>query len=103
MRVLHLTLHRRWFDAIARGEKKEEYRAITDYWRNRLEGRTYDEVHFRNGYNPASPWMRVEFLGIRTGEWEGRAVFVIALGDILEVRHWLSTIRPASSPNTPLA
>ena len=35
-KTLHLNLKREWFDLIASGEKKEEYRAITNYWANRL-------------------------------------------------------------------
>ena len=36
MRVLHLTLKKKWFDLIASGEKKEEYREIKDFWIKRL-------------------------------------------------------------------
>lgn len=34
--VLHLTLHRKWFDMIAKGEKTEEYRAMKPYYRSRF-------------------------------------------------------------------
>ena len=36
MKVLHLTLKKKWFDMIASGEKKEEYREIKPYWVSRL-------------------------------------------------------------------
>jgi hypothetical protein len=36
MKVLHLTLKKRWFDMIASGEKTEEYREIKPYWAARL-------------------------------------------------------------------
>lgn len=36
MRVLNLTLKKKWFDMIASGEKKEEYREIKPYWIKRL-------------------------------------------------------------------
>lgn len=36
MKVLHLTLKKKWFDMIASGEKKEEYRELKDYWGYRL-------------------------------------------------------------------
>lgn len=36
MRTLHLVLKRKWWELIASGEKKEEYRDITDYWVRRL-------------------------------------------------------------------
>ena len=36
MKILHLTLKKKWFDMILSGEKKEEYREIKPYWINRL-------------------------------------------------------------------
>lgn len=36
MKILHLTLKKKWFDMIASGEKKEEYREIKPYWASRL-------------------------------------------------------------------
>lgn len=105
MKVLHLTLKKRWFDMIASGEKKEEYREIKMYWATRLQGgfpstfgidrsvsadfKEYDYIHFRDGYNRPRT-MNVEFKGchIHTGkpEWGaefGKEYFVIKLGDII--------------------
>ncbi len=36
MKTLHLNLKRKWFDMILSGEKREEYRSITEYWARRL-------------------------------------------------------------------
>ena len=36
MNILHLVLKAQWYDMIACGEKKEEYREIKPYWVNRL-------------------------------------------------------------------
>lgn len=36
MNTLHLTIKKKWFDMIASGEKKEEYREIKEYWIKRL-------------------------------------------------------------------
>ena len=36
MKILHLVLIGKWYDMIDRGEKTEEYRALTPYWSNRL-------------------------------------------------------------------
>ena len=36
MTELHLTLKKKWWDMIASGEKKEEYREIKPYWIRRL-------------------------------------------------------------------
>lgn len=41
MRILHLTLKKKWFDMIASGEKKEEYREINNYWTKRFIERDY--------------------------------------------------------------
>jgi len=80
MRILHLTLKKEYFDLIASGEKTEEYRERKPYWMSRLLGRTYDEIHFRNGYRPDSPFMRVECKGIIPSQ----SHYVIKLGKVLE-------------------
>jgi hypothetical protein len=48
--TLNLTLKREWFDEIAKGKKKKEYREYKPYWKTRLEGREYAIVRFKNGY-----------------------------------------------------
>jgi len=95
-KVLHLTIHRKWFDEILHGRKTEEYRDATPYWDSRLrlkdtggdgdlEGifRNFDEIRFVNGYGRYRPFMRVEFRGIY-GAFD-REQYVIRLGKILEV------------------
>lgn len=42
MKVLHLTLKKKFYDMIASGDKTEEYREIKPYWANRL---TWQEFH----------------------------------------------------------
>ena len=86
--TLHLTLHKRWFDAIARGEKTEEYREIKPFWEKRLS-RGYSTIRFRNGYAKNAPEMEVEFLGVHVGQsHENKTCFVISLGKILWVENW---------------
>ena len=95
MKILHLTLHRKWFDLIASGEKTCEYRDKKEYWRKRFKNkdgtwRRFGEVHFRNGYAKDAPFMRVQWLGI----WEmsyvsdRRDCYAISLGEILELRNY---------------
>lgn len=36
--VLHLVLKKKWYDLIESGEKKEEYRDETPYWKKRIDG-----------------------------------------------------------------
>jgi hypothetical protein len=80
--VLHLTLHREFFDAIADGKKKTEYRADTPFWRVRLVGRNYSEIVLRNGYATLAPLLRVQCLGISKDQPDR---FAIRLGKISEV------------------
>ena len=99
-RVLTLTLKKKWFDMIASGEKKEEYREIKDYWTKRLEDnplvmftpnfRKFDKIKFKNGYSKDAPMMIVECLGIDFGYSKPKwcdgvedMFYVIKLGKIL--------------------
>ena len=87
-RILHLTLHRQWFDSIVKGEKTEEYREIKPYWSKRISGKEYDEIHFTNGYGKDKPFMRVEYKGYEVKTWLGTPVYALKLGKILEVRNY---------------
>lgn len=49
-RVLTLNLKSKWWHQIHNGEKNVELRRATEYWRKRLVGRTYDEIHLLLGY-----------------------------------------------------
>lgn len=50
---LVLPLKSEYFDAIRDGSKLEEFRLRTDYWRKRLEGRTFDAIELTKGYPKA--------------------------------------------------
>ena len=97
--ILHLRVKKEWFGLISSGEKTEEFRLDTSYWRKRLAGKTFEEVHFTNGYGGWRPFARVECLGIKEGNvpycWDDRVVgqqfrpgFIISLGAVREVRNW---------------
>lgn len=86
MKVLHLTLYRKWFDEIALGQKKREFREMKPYWDSRLCGRRYEEIWFRNGYNMNAPIMRLECLGIVVNIALNR--YEIKLGKVLEIKNW---------------
>ena len=85
MKVLHLNLYRKYFDAILKGEKTIEYRDITPYWSRRLENRHYDVIQFRNGYAKIAPMMIVEYKGMVIEPMEKR--YCIKLGKILETKN----------------
>ena len=83
MKILHLNLYRKYFDAILKGEKTIEYRDFSPYWSKRLENRYYDVIQFRNGYAKVAPTMVVEYKGM--GIDDGR--YAIELGSILESKN----------------
>jgi hypothetical protein len=90
MKVLRLTLKKKWFDLIASGAKKEEYREIKPYWNQRLHTELFDVVEFRNGYGKHVPLVTVELRGVERGlgivEWgapEKLMVYILKLGRIL--------------------
>ena len=87
MKTLHLTLIKKWFDAIFSGEKTEEYREIKPYWIPKLAFQTWDRISFRNGYASDAPTMLVECHGMRLAEFQGNPVFALKLGKILEVKN----------------
>jgi ASC-1-like (ASCH) protein len=90
MEVLHLTLKKKWFDMIASGEKKEEYRVIKPYWIKRLRKKKFDAIRFRNGYSKDAPVITVELRAMTRGrgivEWGApeHPVFILHLGEIID-------------------
>ena len=87
-RILHLNLHRQYFDLIATGQKKTEYRECTPYWRKRLEGRDYDVVSFRNGYATRAPVMEVEYVAKGFRVIGSKKEYAIRLGKILKIQNY---------------
>lgn len=90
IKILYLTLTKKWFDQIVAGEKKLEYRQVKEYWVSRLFNRDgtqvhYDYIFFRNGYAKDSPSIVVEYLGIvGISDFESDECFELGLGDICE-------------------
>jgi len=97
IRILYLSLKKKWFDQIADGIKKVEYREVKDYWVSRLFNRDgipipFDYVFFRNGYSKDSPSIVVEYRGVvGVSDFENVECFEIALGDVckdIEISKW---------------
>ncbi len=95
MKVLKLTLKRKWFNEIAAGKKTKEYREIKPHWNSRLlysDGsfKEFDVVQFRNGYRMDKPLMRVGWVSTDYGkDDEGNQCFVISLGEILSIENYV--------------
>lgn len=110
MKVLYLTLNKKWFDMILSGDKKEEYREIKPHWKSRLQDKwqkypgihidfkSFDTILFSNGYAKDAPTMMVECKGISIGKarpewsdnWQGD-VYVIKLGRVLSASYKVTT------------
>ncbi len=91
-KILRMTLLTKWFREILSERKKEEYREIKPYWTLRLfhlngEDKKYDYILFRNGYNKNAPEMKVEYKGVKLGKFEGKEVYTIQLGKIIETKN----------------
>ena len=98
--MLHLVLKKKWYDMIASGEKREEYRDAKDYYRTRIDNfihRFADKevkhlvVAFSCGRRKASLYMTV--IGVNSypnclhPEWgePNTPHYVIALGKRAEI------------------
>jgi len=88
LKILHLTLKKKWFDLIESGLKTEEYREIKPYWTKRFENKKFDRVIFKNGYSANAPIMEFTLTNILVGlgdpEYgapENDFVYVLYLGD----------------------
>lgn len=88
MRILTLTIKRKWFDMIVSGTKREEYREIKPHWNRILRLHQYDAVRFRNGYRKDSPTAIFRLNGMMKGlgiiAWgapEAQRVYILKLGE----------------------
>ena len=88
--ILSLVLKGKWFDMIASGEKREEYRMATDYWLKRLEN--WDRhpagtpvVEFRLGYANNALRMAFWVLGLNTES--GMKTYALVDSDTYKPRH----------------
>lgn len=106
--ILHLVLKKKWYDMIASGGKREEYRDAKPFWEVRLRNwtrRMYDErkfpvVEFTLGYASCAPrmaflvekrvfgyWTFLHAGTVRHPEWgePDTQHYVIALGERVEL------------------
>lgn len=98
MSTLYLPLKKEWYKMIESGEKREEYRETSNYWKSRLMQyslrygvRDYvfkplDDVRFSYGYTKKTITFKIDTITIGRGkpEWGAptdRDVFIIKLGE----------------------
>jgi len=68
METLKIVIKKIYFDQIASGEKKIEYRDVKPFWQSRLydangKKRIYDNIEFINGYNADAKRMITKYEG----------------------------------------
>lgn len=92
MKILHLTLKKKWFDLIASGKKTMEYRKDKPYWQKRLLdelgfSKPFDIIRFKNGYGDV-PTVDVEFKGVSFAgpEWCKPANGEVLDGDMIVIK-----------------
>lgn len=86
-KILYLNLKTKYFDQIKAGKKTEEYRLVSNFWCNRLNLRTYDEIHILKGYPKKNdllrrlifPWNGYEIKRIKHPEFGEKPVVVYAI------------------------
>lgn len=74
MTTLYIPIKGVYFDQIKAGEKLEEYRLVTPFWKSRLVGRQYDRIVLVRGYPKGGP---VEGVTGLTRKWWGYTVKTI--------------------------
>lgn len=93
--MLILPIKKKWFDMIASGEKKEEYRELKPYYHKRIKntfGFDYKnkqvEIIFRNGYRADSPKLKCKCklkIGHGKEEWGAEPNKEYYILEILEI------------------
>ena len=112
--MLVLPIKKKWFEMIANGEKKEEYREIKPYYEHRFVNelirksdnykyrfeaeedifRQEYQVLFRNGYKKDSPTIICNcILGLGEGkeEWGAepkKRYYILKILEIIEIKNW---------------
>lgn len=96
--MLVLPIKKKWFDMIASGEKKEEYREIKPYYATRL-GKYFNftygivkQIIFRNGYSHNSPQIKCVCSldkGEGKEEWgaiSGKKYYILRIKRVISIR-----------------
>jgi hypothetical protein len=89
-----LPITKEWFNKIATGEKKEEYRVISPYYNSRLSRflGEHTDIILRNGYMPTSPAILVTvnvLIGSGRPEWgaeESELYYVLEIIKVIRIR-----------------
>lgn len=92
-KILHLHLKKEWYNMIECGEKREEYRNVTEYWRKRFANKNYTHILFYYGYTKTRMLVPIRYIkeGIGRADWGapvGKPVYIFGLGEIIDENRW---------------
>lgn len=96
--VLTIPVKGIYFDQIASGEKREEYRLVTQYWIKRIRNRAYSAVVLTRGYPKGGG---IEGVTRLTRQWRGAMLRTIThphFGDAPELVFAIDVAFPAYKP-----
>lgn len=80
LKTLHLIVDRPHFERIV-SEKRTDWRKIKPFYTQRLEGKQYERISFRNGYRKDSPRVVYKFKGYETY----KDLYMLFLGDLVSM------------------
>lgn len=85
--TLDLVLRYKWYDMIESGIKREEYREISGYWKERIGKFSYSRVRFHRGYTSRTLTFELENIkvGIGNPDWgaPNYNVYILKLGKLV--------------------
>lgn len=88
--ILHLSVDRTTFEAIADGRQVQDFRDRNEYWRSRLNNKAFEFVRCRSGTGTTAPEIDLDFLGVTRVVREGRGQYAIKMGEIRSLKNWPS-------------
>ena len=88
IKILHLVLKAKYFHRIYNKTKTTEYRDLTPYWSNRLEGKHFTHIKFQLAYSKNPPTMLVEITDRNVVNYKDDLAYAFDLGEIVEVLNY---------------
>ena len=72
--ILPLVLEGQWYDMIASGEKREEYRDVKPFWETRIINWNFRSIH---SYGVKGPWTKTKVVAFSLGYKKADMFFTV--------------------------
>jgi len=87
--VLTLALRREMFELVVLGQKFQETKPNTDYWRSRLKDKGWEYVQFRNGQGRKAPRVMVKVKRIYFDpNRKGGGLWILEWSEVVGTENW---------------